>query len=170
MRRRLYFVLPNILSARQTMNDLLLARIEEKHIHCLARRDVPLTGLHEANALHSTDVVHGAELGLIMGAVGGAVLGVFLIMFPPQGVELQMVTLLISALLGALFGAWVSSLAAAGVPNSRLQMFAQDIADGKILMMVDVPLHKVEAIRSLVETRHPEAAQGGIEPTIPAFP
>ena len=91
-------------------------------------------------------------------------------MFPPNGVDMQMVTLLISALFGALFGAWVSSLAAASIPNSRLQMFAQDIADGKILMMVDVPLHKVEAIRSLVEKRHPEAAQGGQEPSIPAFP
>ena len=170
MRRRLYFVLPNILSARQTMNDLLLARIEEKHIHSIARRDVPLTGLHEANVLQKTDVVHGAEMGLIMGAVAGAALGVFLIMFPPHGVDMQMVTLLISALFGALFGAWVSSLAAASIPNSRLQMFAQDIADGKILMMVDVPLHKVEAIRSLVEKRHPEAAQGGQEPSIPAFP
>ncbi len=170
MRRRLYFVLPHILSARQTMNDLLLARVEEKHIHCIARRDVPLTGLHEANVLQKTDVVHGAELGLVMGAAGGAVLGVFLIMFPPHGVDMQMITLLISALFGALFGAWVSSLAAAGIPNSRLHAFAQDIADGKILMMVDVPLHKVEAIRSLVEKRHPEAAQGGIEPTIPAFP
>jgi hypothetical protein len=170
MRRRLYFVLPHILSARQTMNDLLIARIEEKHIHCIARREVPLTGLHEANVLQKTDVVHGAELGLFVGAMGGAVLGIFLMLFPPHGVELQMVTLLISALLGALFGAWVSSLAAAGIPNSRLQIFAQDIADGKILMMVDVPLHKVEAIRSLVEKRHPEAAQGGIEPTIPAFP
>jgi hypothetical protein len=152
------------------MNDLLLARIEERHIHSLARQDVPLAGLHEANVLHKTDIVHGAELGLLVGAIGGAVLGVFVIMFPPQGINLQLVTVLITALLGAFFGAWVSSLAAAGIPNSRLGIFAKDIADGKILMMVDVPLHKVETIRSLVEKRHPEAAQGGIEPTIPAFP
>lgn len=170
MRRRLYLVLPDISSAQQTMNDLLLARIEEKHVHCLARRDVSLAGLHECNVLHKTDVVHGAETGLVIGALGGAALGILLILFPPHGVELQMITLLISALLGSLFGAWVSSLAAAGIPNSRLQKFAQDIADGKILMMVDVPLHRVDAIRSLLEKRHPEAAQGGIEPTIPAFP
>ncbi len=170
MRRRLYFVLPNILSARQTMNDLLLARIEERHIHCLAREDVPLAGLHEANLLHKTDIVHGAELGLLIGAVAGATLGVIAVLSPPKGMDLQLVTVLVTALLGGLFGAWVSSLAAASIPNSRLVMFAKDIAEGRILMMVDVPLYKLEAIRSLVEKRHPEAAQGGIEPTIPAFP
>ena len=106
MRRRLYFVLPNILSARQTMNDLLLARIEERHIHSLAREDVPLAGLHEANLLHKTDIVHGAELGLLVGAAAGAVLGIIAVLSPPKGMDLQLVTVLITALLGGLFGAW----------------------------------------------------------------
>ena len=38
MRRRLYFVLPDIESARTMLNDMLLARIECKHIHFLAQR------------------------------------------------------------------------------------------------------------------------------------
>ena len=42
MRRRLYFVLPDVASAEQTLHDLLLARIEVSHIHCLARRDLPM--------------------------------------------------------------------------------------------------------------------------------
>ena len=36
MRRRMYYVMPDIASARRIMDDLLLARIEERHIHCLA--------------------------------------------------------------------------------------------------------------------------------------
>ena len=38
MRRRLYFIMPDLPSARRMMDDLLLARIEERHIHVLARR------------------------------------------------------------------------------------------------------------------------------------
>ena len=38
MRRRLYFIMPDLPSARKMMDDLLLARIEERHIHVLARR------------------------------------------------------------------------------------------------------------------------------------
>ena len=37
-------------------------------------------------------------------------------------------------------------------------------------MMVDVPARRVDEIRDLVVKRHPEAAQYGIEPAIPAFP
>lgn len=170
MRRRLYFVLPDLASAKQTMNDLLLARIEERNIHCLARRDTPLGDLHEANLLQKTDIVHGAELGLIIGAIGGAALGVIMVFSPPEGMTLQLVTVLIASLIGALLGAWVSSLVASAVPNSKLLIFAKNIEEGKILMMVDVPARKVEQIRQLVEKRHPEAASGGVEPTIPAFP
>ena len=36
MRRRLYYLLPDAGSARKIMDDLLLARIEERHIHFLA--------------------------------------------------------------------------------------------------------------------------------------
>ena len=39
MRRRLYFVLPDIQSARTMLNDMLLARIECRHIHFLSKRD-----------------------------------------------------------------------------------------------------------------------------------
>ena len=75
MRRRLYFVLPDLPSARKTMDDLLLARIEERHIHFLARPGMPMDGLHECNVLQSTDLVHGAQTGLIAGAALGCVVG-----------------------------------------------------------------------------------------------
>ena len=52
----------------------------------------------------------------------------------------------------------------------RLAMFEQRIADGKVLMMVDVPFTRAREISDLVHTRHPEAMMGGIEPTIPSFP
>jgi hypothetical protein len=46
MRRRLYFVLPDLESARRTADDLLLARVEDRHMHFLARRGTDLSGLH----------------------------------------------------------------------------------------------------------------------------
>ena len=71
---------------------------------------------------------------------------------------------------GAAFGAWTASMAAAAVPNSRLKRFAAAIDDGKILLMVDVPEHRVDEIHALLNRVHPEAADGGVEPNIPAFP
>jgi len=170
MRRRLYVICPDLQAAQQTMNDLLLARIDEGHIHVLARRDAPMEGLHEANVLQKTDLVHGAELGLVVGGAGGVILGAILVLMPPTGLQLQLVTVVITALGGALFGTWASSMVAASVPNTKLLAFAKDIEQGKYLMMVDVPFRRVEEIQALLRKRHPEDKDGGVEPTQPAFP
>ena len=170
MRRRLYFLLPDLTSARQAVNDLLLARIEDRHMHVLAKRGTELGELHEANALQKSDIVHGAELGLVIGGTGGLLLGLVMVLVPPEGIELQLVTILISMLAMGVLGAWIASLVGASVPNSRLRQFAHDVESGKILLMVDVRPSRIEEVRELVRRRHPEATGGAIEETLPAFP
>ena len=170
MRKRLYFMLPDVKSARATRDEMLLARIEVRHLHFLGRRGTLPGDLPEASVLQKTDVVHGAELGLVIGGMAGIAVGALLVLMPPEGLSLELVTVLITALLGALFGAWVSSMAGTQIPNSRLNSFHEDIERGKVLMMVDVPITRVAEISRLVAQRHPEAECGGIEPTIPAFP
>jgi hypothetical protein len=170
MRRRLYFLLPDLGSAIKTANDLLLARIEDRCMHFLAKRGMSLGELHEANALQKSDAVHGAELGFVIGGLGGFLIGIYIYLTPPDGVALQLVTVLIGTAIGAVFGAWAASLVALSVPNSRLKPFQKDIAAGKILLMVDVPPSRIEEVRELVSRRHPEATAHGIEATLPAFP
>jgi hypothetical protein len=51
-----------------------------------------------------------------------------------------------------------------------LLAFAKDIEQGKYLMMVDVPFHRVDDVHSLLRQWHPEDKDAGVEPTIPAFP
>ena len=170
MRRRLYFIMPDLASARKAMEDLLLARIEERHIHFLARRGTPMDGLHEANHLQKSDLVHGAQIGLALGAVLGFVLGAVLVMTLLTEDRWQIVTVLGSGLIGALFGAWVASMVGSSVPNSRLKQFSQAIDEGKILLMVDVPEHRLQEVREKLNATHPEAEDRGIDPHIPAFP
>ena len=170
MRRRLYFIMPDLASARKTMDDLLLARIEERHIHFLARRGTPMDGLNEANHLQKSDLVHGAQVGLALGALLGFVLGGVLVMSLVMDDRWQIVTVLGSGLVGALFGAWVASMVGVAVPNSRLRQFTEAIDQGRILLMVDVPEHRLDEIRALLNAQHPEAEDRGIDPHIPAFP
>jgi len=170
MRRRLYFMVPDTRSARQIRDELLLARIENNHIHVMARDGMSLEDLHEASVLQKTDFVHGAETGLAVGGGIGIIAGLVAVFFPPAGVDLQLVTILLTALIGAAFGAWVASMVASAIPNSRLKAFESAIAAGHILMMVDAPAGRVDEIRKLIAAHHPEAMSSGTEPTIPAFP
>jgi len=170
MRRRLYFLLPDTGSARQVVNDLLLTRVEERHMHFMAKDGIPLDGLHEASILQKSDIVHGAESGLVVGGIAGVIAGLVVLAFPPTGTALNLVTVLLTAILGAAFGVWVSSMIASSVPNLRLRPFEKAIERGQILLMVDVPAGRVAEVREMLGQRHPEAAAGGQEPTIPAFP
>lgn len=170
MRRRLYFLLPDLRSARKTMDDLLLARIEERHIHFLAKPGTPMEGLHEANVLQTSDVVHAAQTGLVTGALLGCATGGIAAYFLLSASNLQIPIVTGAALFGALIGAWFASMAGSALPNSRLRQFESMIADGQLLLMVDVPEHSVDQVRALVSRDHPEAVDGGVDPHIPAFP
>ena len=161
MRRRLYFILPDVESARRTADDLLLARVEDRHMRFLARRGIELDPLHEAGYLDKTDMVHGAAVGLALGAIIGALVGVMVVAYPPDGTNPQLVSVLIGMLIGAPLGAWMASMAGAAVPNSRLRQFQADIDAGRVLMMVDVPFGRVDEITELVVSRHPEAMPRG---------
>ncbi|QJR16230.1 DUF1269 domain-containing protein [Usitatibacter palustris] len=170
MRLRMYVTLPDTTSAKKLADDLLLARIEDRHMHFLARRGTDLGELHEASYLHKTDTVHGAFVGLVLGGLMGIFFGLFLVYFPPQGGTLQLVTVLITAVVGAFLGAWVSSMVGMQVPNSRLKGFESEIQDGKVLLMLDVPSTRYEDVRAIIQRTHPEAMDRGQEPTVPAFP
>ncbi|VVE03129.1 membrane protein [Pandoraea aquatica] len=170
MRRRMYFLLPDLASAQRTMSDLLLARIEERHIHFMARDEMDLEGLHEANLLQTSDIVHGAEAGLVIGGFCGLAVGAVAAFFPIVGTRPQWELMIVTAPLGALFGAWVSSMIGVSVPNSRLKAFRDPLERGMILLMVDVRESRVEEIREMLKEHHPEAHMEGIEAAIPAFP
>ena len=152
------------------MDDLLLMRIEERRIHFVARPDVPMDGLHEANVLQTTDLLHGAKQGALIGAFLGCAAGGLVVWHFGLAQNYQAATVFGLALFGALFGAWVASMAGSAVPNSQLKQFEPQLAEGRILLMVDVPEHKAEEVRDKLGQRHPEATSGGIEPNIPAFP
>jgi hypothetical protein len=170
MRRRLYFVLPDLGSAIQTANDLLLARVEDRHMHFLAKRGMSLGQLHEADFFQKSDLRHSMQVGFILGGCLGFLVGIYIYLTPPEGANLQLVTILIATVVGALFGAWTSSMIGISTPNTALKRFEGEIGEGRVLLMVDVPKDRVEEIQELVHRSHPEASDHGLEPTIPAFP
>ena len=161
MRRRLYFVLPDVDSARRAADDLLLARVDDRHMHFLARRGTDLGELREAGYLMKSDILHGAGVGLGLGALGGLLLGAAILLFPIEGTRPHPVVPFIAVLAGCVLGAWIASMVGSSVPNSRLQRFQPDIEAGRVLMMIDAPYGRVEKVREVVTARHPEAVPAG---------
>jgi hypothetical protein len=168
--RRIYFLVPNVASARAIVDDLLLARIEERHLHIVAREDTPLDNLPEAGVAQKSDLVPALQRGVAAGGVTGLLAGALAVTFPPAGLVLGGGAVLGMTLFGAGFGAWMSSMVGVGLPSGRLEKFEAAIERGELLMMIDVPPARVEEIEALVKRHHPESDLEGIEPNIPMFP
>ncbi|MGB1110049.1 MAG: DUF1269 domain-containing protein [Gammaproteobacteria bacterium] len=168
MRRRLYFVLPDVKTARTIVDELLLARIDDHHIHVMAREDIDLGDLPEATLFQKSDLIHAMGLGLFLGALTG--IGAGLAMLQATGIDASGGAILGVAVLGGVVGAWASGMIGINVRNSRLRQFESAVDQGQLLLMADVPKPRVNAIEEMVHRHHPEAGVHGIEPSIPAFP
>lgn len=170
MKLRMYVTLPDLPSAKRLADDLLLARVDDRHMHFLARRGTDLGELHQASYLQKTDAVHAAFTGLVIGGVLGGLVGLGVVYFPPGGLSIPLGAVLIGTLVGAGLGAWISSMVGLQVPNSRLRGFEQELEEGKILLMLDLPATRYDEVRAVIARTHPEALYGGSEATVPAFP
>ena len=170
MRRRLYFLLPNTKSAQVIHTELLLAKIEERNMHVIARQDIDISDLPEAGLLQKTDVMRGLQLGVILGALTGMILSYIAIQIQliVPGMEVWSVASLTIG--GAFLGGFASTMVALNMTNTRLARFQPEIDKGRILFMADVPFQRVAEITELVHGRHPEADMRGIDPQIPVFP
>lgn len=170
MKLRMYVTLPDLASATKLADDLLLARVEDRNMHFLARRGTDLGNLHEASYLQKSDTMHGAFTGMVVGGGLGVLVGLALVYFPPAGRSMELVAVLVAAVVGAGLGMWVAGMVGLQVPNSRLRAFEPEIADGHILLMLDVPASRYQEVREVIGRTHPEAMDRGNEPTVPAFP
>ncbi len=170
--RRLYFLVPDVASASSIVDELLLARVEERRIHIAARDHHPLqeANLPESNLLQESDFIPAVEKGLAVGGGTGIIAGLMAMTFPPAGLIVGGGAVLGLGLLGAGFGAWVSGMIGVNVENTQLKEFEHALDAGQMLLMVDVPVARVDEITELVKKHHPEAEVNGTEPTLPVFP
>jgi hypothetical protein len=170
MRRRLYFLFPSIEVVRTVVDELLRARIDEGHMHIMAKDGTPMQGLPEANIFQKSDLIHGMEMGLAIGGLTGFVSALIAMGFTEGGLPLGIGGIFTMTLGGALMGVWASGMIAGDIPNTQLKAFEKAIRSGEILVMVDAPKNRVDEITELVHSHHPEAGIMGVEPTMPAFP
>lgn len=168
--RRIYFLLPDVATARDIVRELLLNHVEERHIHLVANDETALEDLPQATAWQKSDVVPALEKGATVGGATGAVAGLIAVAVPPAGLILGGGAVLGLTLAGAGFGAWAASMIGISSPNSQLEKFHDAIQAGEVLVMVDVARNRVEEVEALVRKHHPEVDIEGTEPNIPNFP
>ena len=141
-------------------------------MHFIARDGTNLGALRPAGVALRTDVVHGAKVGLGVGILLGLLAGLYL--FGPTDLQpdwlANRVAIVVTMLVGGALGAWIASMIGLSRPNSRHRAFAQAIASGRILLMIDASADQGAAILELVQHRHPEYANSPSAPAIAVYP
>ena len=170
MMRRIYFLVPDITLTKRIVDELLLARIEERHIHVIAKRGTPLENLPEANLLQKSDFIPAVEQGLALGGSAGILAGLVAIALPATALVIAGGILLATTLAGAGAGAWLGGMVGMNVGNTRIKQFEDAIEAGYFLVLADVPKDRVEEIEARVKQHLPDVEIEGTEPEIPAFP
>jgi hypothetical protein len=163
-------MVPDIDTANTVVDELLLKRVDDHHIHVVAKEGTPMGDLPEANLLQKSDFIPAMERGLAVGGITGVLAGIAAVTFPPAGLVLGGGAILGTSLAGAGIGAWISGMIGMDVPNSQIEKFEAAIEKGEVLMMIDIPKTRVEEIEAFIQQHHPDADMGGTEPHIPAFP
>lgn len=154
--RRIYFLAPDIQSARKTVEDFHGRNLDDRHIHLVASKDTDLGELPEASALEDSDLFPALKRGAALGGTTGLVAGLVAVSLP-TGLVLGGGAVLALTAAGAGTGAWASSLIGAGLHDTEVTGHEEQIRQGAVLLMVDVPKEEVDSYRELVRSRHPEA-------------
>jgi hypothetical protein len=167
--RRLYFLVPDPVVGKAVVDELLLAHVEWRHIHVVARRETALEGLPDASFWQKSDIIPAMLRAIPMGGGVGMVCGLVAVALQPHLVVAGG-AILASSLAGVGLGAFLGGMVGLNVGSTRLEAFEKAIEAGELLVIADVPRAEVDAVTERIRKVHPDASIEGTEPRVPAFP
>ena len=136
MKTRHLFLMQDLAVARTAASSLQTSGMPENDISIVARPDIEIDRIPDDYRNASTDFMPAALRGTLIGAAVGLASGLIGIAVPAIG--LTTVGVVALTLIGAAVGGWASALAGSAVSDPIRREYKQQIADGKILMVVDV--------------------------------
>lgn len=158
MKPKLKFLLPDIQTANQVAESLLLARVDNKNISFIAKPGTNLGQLQAASTIESTNIVNDGEKGILIGAAIGLLAGLYMHFFQPwitTSMGVHWITIVaIATVAGAMASAIGAAVFGVNLFNTDLNKFKDKIDRGAILMIVAAPFQRANEIRSIVSKSH----------------
>jgi hypothetical protein len=137
--RRLYFLVPDTQVGKKVVDELLLAHVEWKHIHVVAKRGTRLEDLPEASAWQKSDIIPAMLRAVPVGGATGMLCGLVALALQPYLVVAGGGVLLATSLAGVGVGVYLGGMVGLNVGSTRLKAFEQAIERGELLVIADVP-------------------------------
>lgn len=145
MKQRYVYRTQDLAHARKAIAALHMRGIGNDAISLVARSDVEMARIPDTLKEADTDSVPAAIRGLELGGATGLLAGLAAVAFAPFGVTVAGAVGI--GAMGALVGGWSAALMGAALPDPVRQQFENDIAVGRVLVLVDVEDAQLEALR-----------------------
>jgi hypothetical protein len=159
--KRYFFLTDDLDDLRDVQQELLSAGITTPQIHVLSYHDAEVQErqLHEIEAVLKKDVVHGTEVGAVIGVL--CAIGVLMLSWMTGISEAYTWTpaiFLAVVVLG--FCTWEGGLIGIGSKHVDFQRFEQDLQQGRHVLLVDIDPEQKDALDK-VTAWHPNLANAG---------
>ncbi len=147
MKTRRVYTVPDLDVARRAMCELRDAGIDDDDLSLVARADIELEAIPDGRKEAGTDFKPALLRGAGYGGATGLLAGLAAVAVPPLGITLAGAAMM--TVVGAAVGSWASALVGSTIEDPIRRKFEQEIADGRILLVIDAPrdlLPREEAI------------------------
>lgn len=165
MLRRLFFLLPDTEHAQSVVNELVERGISTRYIHAIAK-GVDLKSLPRATRRQKADTTFRLERFIWNANLVLFVVALIAFISSLMSADLlwgavSLLVMLVTFIAGEQF--------VVRVPDVHLSEFTDALSHGEVLLMIDVPAHRVAEIEDFVHHCHPEACVGGVGWAMDAF-
>ena len=135
MKKKHVYLAQDLDTAARAVAAARASGVAETDLALVARADVEMADIPDSYRNASTDFMPAALKGALGGGGAGLLAGLVAAAIPGLGVTLAGAAAI--AAVGAATGTWSSSLIGATLPDPVRRQFEQEIADGRILVVVD---------------------------------
>lgn len=159
--KRHYYISDDLDDLKVVEEDLEQAGFTKPQIHVLSNDEAgaSLHDLHQVEAVLKKDVVHGTELGAVVGVIGAAAV-LALAWFSGLTETYTWVPAIFLAVVVLGFCTWEGGLIGIGEPHTDFRRFQEDLQAGRHVLFVDVDPNQESELETVTRT-HPKLKPAG---------
>jgi hypothetical protein len=167
--KRHYYLTTDLDDLKLVEQELERAGVSTPQFHVLSEDDagVEKHQLHNVEAVLKKDVVHGTELGAIIGAIAAAAILVLAWMSGLTETYTWIPVIFLSVVVLG-FCTWEGGLIGIQEPHADFKRFQEQLHEGKHVLFVDIPIEQ-ESILQQVVHNHPKLQGAGEGSSTPGW-
>ncbi|MFT5451955.1 MAG: hypothetical protein ACI9N9_001441 [Enterobacterales bacterium] len=161
----LYYLSPNLDISKKVSDDLHEAGQLDWYLHVISKDEHGLAQkhIHSSNYLETLDLFRGTTVGGLIGLALSSIAVMIALYTQYFGPDLPNVAYFMFIGFFTMFGIWEGGLYGIDSENQKIQPFHDDIKNGKYLVLVYIDKTQEDAIRSMMNVKHPESKLVGVD-------